>query len=172
MNYKHTQIWYLSLYLFLWFFVYFFVISLLFPNNYIFSIFVSVLILITISFSYLAVEIDDKFLRIKFSYWIFRKSFLLEDIESVRKVVNPLYYWFWIRVWFWPYMWIYNVDWFDAVEITMKNWKIYRIWTDEVDKLEEAINKKIKKQENIWEKDISEDLKVLGRKVLWFFKKK
>jgi hypothetical protein len=37
-------------------------------------------------------------------------------------------------------MWIYNVSGFDAVEITMKNGKIYRIGTDEPLKLEQAIS--------------------------------
>jgi hypothetical protein len=41
-------------------------------------------------------------------------------------------------------MWIYNVSGFDAVEIKLKNDKIYRIGTDEPKKLEQTILYKIK----------------------------
>jgi hypothetical protein len=40
-------------------------------------------------------------------------------------------------------MWIFNISGFDAVEIIMNNWKVYRIWTDDVIKLEKAIKEKI-----------------------------
>ena len=40
-------------------------------------------------------------------------------------------------------MWIYNVSGFDAIELTMKNGKIYRIGTDEPEKLEAAIKQVI-----------------------------
>jgi hypothetical protein len=43
-------------------------------------------------------------------------------------------------------MWIFNVWGFDAVEIKMKNGKIYRIGTDDAKKLEEIILNTIKKQ--------------------------
>jgi hypothetical protein len=36
-------------------------------------------------------------------------------------------------------MWIYNVSGFDAVELTMKNGKIYRIGTNESDVLEKTL---------------------------------
>ena len=40
-------------------------------------------------------------------------------------------------------MWIYNVSGFDAVEIIMKNGKIYRIGTDVPEELEAAIRQVI-----------------------------
>ena len=40
-------------------------------------------------------------------------------------------------------MWIFNVSGFGAVEIRMKNGKIYRIGTDEPKALESAINREI-----------------------------
>ena len=48
---------------------------------------------------------------------------------------NHWYYGWGIRLWFWPHMWIFNVSGFDAVEIRMKNGKIYRIGTDEPENL-------------------------------------
>ena len=40
-------------------------------------------------------------------------------------------------------MWIFNVFGFNALEIQMKNGKIYRIGTDEPEKLETAIKRVI-----------------------------
>jgi len=42
-------------------------------------------------------------------------------------------------------MWIFNVSGFDAVELIMKNGKIYRIGTDEPIKLESAITVAVSK---------------------------
>ncbi|MEE9525860.1 MAG: hypothetical protein V3V78_04615 [Candidatus Woesearchaeota archaeon] len=88
--------------------------------------------------------IDKEYLRIKFGYGIFKKRFALKEIISARTVRNHWYYGWGIRIWFWPYMLIYNVSGFDAVEIKMKNNKIYRIGTDEPTKLERAITQSIK----------------------------
>jgi hypothetical protein len=66
---------------------------------------------------------------------------LLTEIASVKKVRNHWYYGWGIKLWFWPYMWIYNVSGFDAVELTMKNGKIYRIGTNESDVLEKTLLK-------------------------------
>ena len=41
-------------------------------------------------------------------------------------------------------MWIYNVSGFDAVEIIMKNKKVYRIGSDVAKELETAIKQSIK----------------------------
>jgi len=92
------------------------------------------------SFATLSVSIDENYLRIKFGYGIFRKRFAVSEIASAERVKNHWYYGWGIRLWFWPYMWIYNVSGFDAVEIIMRNGKIYRIGTDEPMKLESAIS--------------------------------
>ncbi|MFZ2718932.1 MAG: hypothetical protein WAZ12_04035 [Candidatus Absconditicoccaceae bacterium] len=102
------------------------------------------IILIISSFISLQVHIDDKYLRIKFGYGIFRKRFLLSDMLSAKTVKNHRYYGWGIKVRFWPKMWIYSISGFDAVEIKMKNTKIYRIGTDEAKKLEQAILQSIK----------------------------
>ncbi len=93
------------------------------------------------SFTTLSVSIDEKYLRIKFGYGIFHKKFAVNEIVSVTQVRNYWYYGWGIRLWFWPRMWIFNVSGFDAVEILMKNGKIYRIGTDELEKLETAIKR-------------------------------
>jgi|TARA_Y100000310_G_scaffold222258_2_gene223956 hypothetical protein len=99
----------------------------------------SLIILVIASFLYLTVTIDDKYLRIKFGYGIFRKKFVLNEIISAKAVKNHWYFGWGIRFWFWPKMWIFNVSGFDAVEIKMKNGRLYRIGTDEPNKLEQAI---------------------------------
>lgn len=143
MNYKHTQIWYLTIYILISLAIYiiwltFFTWELLILYFGLFLIFLTLII-----FSTLKIEIDDTFLKIRFTNNILRKTFLLSEIKSVKKVKNHWYYGWGIRVWFWPYMWIFNISGFDAVEIIMNNWKVYRIWTDDVIKLEKAIKEKI-----------------------------
>jgi hypothetical protein len=103
----------------------------------------AVVLLILTSFSTLTVSIADNFLKIKFGYGLFRDSFLLSDIVSVSQVKNHWYYGWGIRFWFWPRMTIYNVSGFDAVELKMKNGKVYRIGTDEPEKLESALKQAI-----------------------------
>ncbi len=101
---------------------------------------VMVLILIILaSFSTLTTSIDGEYLRVKFGFGLFKKKFPLKEIATVTSVKNRWYYGYGIRFWFWPKMWIYNVSGFDAVELTMKNGKIYRIGTDVPKELETAI---------------------------------
>lgn len=102
------------------------------------SIMVLILIILA-SFSTLTTLIDGEYLRVKFGFGLFKKKFLLEEIATVTSVKNRWYYGYGIRFWFWPKMWIYNVSGFDAVELTMKNGKIYRIGTDVPKELESAI---------------------------------
>lgn len=103
------------------------------------------IILFTISsFTTLTVSLDEKFLRLKFTYGIFKKKFLLSDIASAKAVKNRWYYGFGIRLVFLPQkVWIYNVSGFDAVEIVLKNGKVYRIGTDDPAELERVINQNI-----------------------------
>ncbi len=103
------------------------------------------ILFILTSFISLKVRIDENYLRIKFGYGIFKKRFILREIISARAVKNHWYYGWGIRLWMWPRMVIFNVSGFDAVEIKMKNGKIYRIGTDEPKKLEYAITRAIKR---------------------------
>ena len=144
MKYKHTQIGYLMLVVTLVVLVLFswaYITALAEPPSYdsgpnfaVTSIMMLILFILD-SFCPLQVIIDGKYLRIKFGYGIYQKKFLLEDVMSAKTVKNHWYYGWGIRLWFWPKMWIYNVSGFDAVEIKLKNGKIYRIGTDEPEKL-------------------------------------
>jgi hypothetical protein len=97
------------------------------------------ILFILASFSTLNVTIDEENLNIKFGYGIVKKSFILSEISSVKVVRNHWYYGWGIRFWFWPPMVIFNISGFDAVELKMKNNKIYRIGTDEPEILQNAL---------------------------------
>lgn len=102
------------------------------------------LVLLTLSsVTTLTVSIDEKYIQVKFGYGIFRKKFLLSEIVSAKQVKNHWYYGWGMRFWFWPRMCIYNVSGFDAVEISLKNGKIYRIGTDVPSELESAIKQAV-----------------------------
>lgn len=153
MPYKHTQIGYLMLTITL-------AVAALFTwvqimaraeppsadsgTNFLVTAVMAVILLILGSFTSLQVAIDEKYVRIKFGYGIYKKKFSLNDIASAKTVKNHWYYGWGIRGWLWPKMWIYNVSGFDAVEIQLKNGKTYRIGTDEPKKLEQAILHSIK----------------------------
>ena len=114
--------------------------------NFAITAIMAFILFVLASFGTLTVAIDEQFLKLRFGWGIFRKKFLLADIASIRKVKNHWYYGWGIRLWFWPKMWIFNISGFDAVELTMKNGKIYRIGTDEPEKLEQAISQLIKNE--------------------------
>jgi len=146
-SYKHTQIGYLILLILLalgLFYVWLYgVISTEIGSNFAIIAVMALILFMLASFSTLKVTIDENYLRLKFGYGIFWKKFPVREIISAKTVKNHWYYGWGIRLWLWPYMWIYNVSGFDAVEITMKNGKIYRIGTDAPGELETAIKQAI-----------------------------
>ena len=151
-SYKHTQISYLMLVITLAVLVFFAWLQITARaeppsvdsgTNFAITATMVLILFILASFTTLTVSIDENYLRIKFGYGIFRKSFLLNEVTSVKAVKNRWYYGWGIRVWFWPYMWIYNVYGFDAIEIIMRNGKIYRVGTDTPKELEAAIKQAI-----------------------------
>jgi len=153
MKYKHTQISYLILAVTLAILVLFawtYITAQAEPpsyysgTNFAVTAIMALIIFILASFVSLQIIIDEKYLRIKFGYGIYKKRFLLNDIVSTKTVRNHWYYGWGIRVWFWPKMWIYNISGFDAVEMKLRNGKTYRIGTDEPKKLEQIIFHSIK----------------------------
>lgn len=110
-------------------------------TNFVFTAIMALILLILASFATLSVSVDENYIRIRFGYGIFRKKFAMGEIASVAQVKNHWYYGWGIRMWFLPRMWIYNVSGFDAIELIMKNGKIYRIGTDKPDALKEVLCK-------------------------------
>ena len=151
-SYKHTQIGYLMLVvtlavlvLFAWAYI---TASAEPPSYYsgpnlLVTTVMALILFILASFTTLTASIDENYLRVKFGYGIFRKEFPLNEIVSATSVKNHWYYGWGIRLWLWPKMWIYNISGFDAVEIIMKNRRIYRIGTDDQSGLETAIKQAI-----------------------------
>ena len=151
-SYKHTQIGYLMIVVMLVVLVLFAWIQITAraepPSydsgaNFAITAIMALILFILASFSTLAVTLDDNYLQIKFGYGIFRKKFSLGEITSAKIVKNHWYYGWGIKLWLWPKMWIYNVSGFDAVEIIMRNGRIYRIGTDVPSELETAIKRAI-----------------------------
>lgn len=112
-------------------------------TNFAVTAIMALTLLMLASFTTLSVSVDANYIRIKFGWGIFRKTFAAREIASVAQVKNHWYYGWGIRRWLWPRMWIFNVSGFDAIEMGMKNGTIYRIGTDEPDKLESAIRQVI-----------------------------
>lgn len=148
MKYKHTQIGYLMLVVtlaVLALFVWAYITAAAEPpsvdsgNNVLITSIMAAIVGILASFGTLRVSIDEKYLRIKFGYGIYQKKFSLDDIRSAKTVRNRRWYGWGIRRWLRPRMRIYNVSGFDAVEIQLKNGRIYRIGTDEPKALEQII---------------------------------
>lgn len=104
---------------------------------------VMVLILATAaSFISLTVTLDEKTLRIKFGYGLFRKTFARKEIATATVVRNKWYYGWGVKKLFWPNMWIFSVSGLDAVEIVLNNGDVYRIGTDQPHELAAAIRQK------------------------------
>ncbi|MFZ2187779.1 MAG: hypothetical protein WAV46_04110 [Candidatus Moraniibacteriota bacterium] len=151
-SYKHTQIGYMMLVvtlavlvLFTWVYI---TASAEPPSvdsgpNFAVSAIMALILFILASFAMLTASIDENYLRIKFGYGIFARKFALNQIALVQVVKNHWYYGWGIKLWLWPKMWIYSVSGFDAVEITMKNRKVYRIGTDVPEELETVIKQSI-----------------------------
>lgn len=102
-----------------------------------------ILLICIISFSSLTIVVDDNHINIKFGVGLIRKSFKLSDIKSCTIVRNKWWYGWGIH---WCFKgWLFNISGLDAVELLMNNGKVYRIGTDEPQKLNEFIQKNLTK---------------------------
>ena len=98
-----------------------------------------IIILIALGiFTRLTVVVDDQMIKIQFGLGIIRKAFPLKEVEAYRVVKNPWYYGWGIRLT--PRGWLFSVSGFSAIELQMKNGKIYRIGTDDSDNLAKALD--------------------------------
>lgn len=150
-QYKHTQIGYLMIFVSLAVLVFFAWLKIVARSeplsvdsgtNFAVTAIMALILFIIASFSTLTVIINEQFLKISFGLGIFYKKFLLSEINTVKKVKNHWYYGWGIKLWFWPKMQIFGVSGFDAIELTMKNGRIYRIGTDEPEALYQFLYKK------------------------------
>ncbi|HNP75203.1 MAG TPA: hypothetical protein PKL09_02430 [bacterium] len=149
-SYKHTQIGYLMIIVTLAVLVFFAWVQITAraepPSvdsgaNFLVTATMILILFVLASFMTLTTAIDKKYLRLRFGYGIFRKKFLLSDIISAKQVKNHWYYGWGIRLCLGSKMWVYNISGFDAVEIVMKNEKIYRLGTNTPNELVAAIQR-------------------------------
>ena len=147
-RYQHTQTGYLMISILIILILLFAYILTISGNNFFVFMAMVIVLVIIASFSSLKIAINQKHLQLKFGYGIFSKKFILDEIASVRAVRNNWYHGWGIRVWFWPKMWIYNVSGFEAVQLTMKNGGVFRIGTDESQKLAQILNQVIINSDN------------------------
>ncbi len=154
-KYKHTQISFLMIFVTIVILAFFVGLQITARNeapsvdsgaNFAITALMVIILFVIASFSTLSVSIDQRFIKLRFGLGFLRKKFLLDEIASIRRVKNRWYYGWGIRFWFKPKMWIFNVSGFDAIELTMKNGKIYRIGTDEPEKLETSLLNFIRKE--------------------------
>ena len=141
--YKHTQIGWLTLILLgigILLTGYFGIVYL---NWIALSIF-GILVICIILFANLTVIVNDNSIEIRFGVGLFRKKFSLEGIESCTVVRNRWWYGWGIRKI--PKGWLFNVSGLDAVELSMRNGKVYRIGTDESQKLSGFIQRKLNEE--------------------------
>lgn len=110
-------------------------------TNWIALLVFGILVVCIILFASLTVTGDGGFVRIKFGPGLIRKSFPWEEIEACNVVRN--YWWFGWGIRKIPQGWLYNVSGLDAVELSMKDGKVYRIGTDEPRELNEFIQWKL-----------------------------
>ena len=84
---------------------------------------------------------NNSYRHTQFGIGIIRKVFDLAGIIDVQTVVNKWYYGWGIRLT--PHGWLFNVSGLQAVEITSKSGKKYRIGTDQPEKLAAVVRNNI-----------------------------
>jgi hypothetical protein len=137
-EYKHTQIGYLLLFIYSAVLLVIGCLSIVTGFHPI-ALVALILMLIALGlFATLTVAVDDQMIKIQFGLGVIRKGFLLKDIEAYRVVKNPWYYGWGIR--YTPRGWLFNVSGLSAIELQMKSGKLYRIGTDDAERLAKALD--------------------------------
>ena len=104
----------------------------------------TVLLLAVVLFWRLTVEMDDEFIEVRFGPGVVRKKWRLSEIESCGPVRNRWWHGWGVR-WIGKKTWLFNISGLDAVQLCMKDEKIFRIGTNEPRKLNELIQGKLRR---------------------------
>ena len=139
MIYKHTQVGYIFFIVISFMSIFFLYLDFNTTLESYVYILQGLILFVILSFSSLTVSVNSNELKVRFWYWLFRKTFNISDIVSVKIAKNKWYTGYWIRYHIRPFKTIYNVSGLMTVEIVTREWKIFRIWTDEPEKLRDAI---------------------------------
>jgi hypothetical protein len=97
-------------------------------------------------FPSLTVTVDDGAVEIQYGTGLIRKRFPLAEVDTAEPVRNP-----WIAGWgirlLWlgggKMGWLFNISGLEAVELRMKDGRVYRIGTDEPQALHAAIQERL-----------------------------
>ena len=84
------------------------------------------------------VEITEEKLKFWFGIGIIRKTIALSEIQSVKEVKNPWYYFWGVKLI--PGGWFYAIAPGLAVEIELKNGRVVQLGTNQPKKLKQAID--------------------------------
>jgi len=108
-------------------------------------LYVGVLImpLVMVLFGSLTVTVNDAAITVQFGPGLIRKKISLADVASCQPVRNQ-WWWGW-GIKLIPGGWLFNVSGLDAVELKMKTGRVFRIGTDEPQRLAEFIQAKLSK---------------------------
>jgi hypothetical protein len=112
------------------------------PPLFLFGSVLAVLIISLILFCTLTVQVNNNKIVVFFGPGLIRKTFSVNEIRDTQIVKNRWYYGWGIRLL--PKGWLYNVSGFDAVALTLKNDRKYRIGTDDPNGLLAAIQQVLK----------------------------
>lgn len=142
-EYKHTQIGY---FLLSWYVAILMIMSILYILTEFHPIpLVGMIIMVIVIgiFASLTVIVSDQVIQIRFGIGAIRKDFPLKDIKTYQVVKNPWYYGWGIR--YTPRGWLFRVSGRIAIEVEMKGGKLYRIGTDDPQRLAKAIDEALNK---------------------------
>lgn len=84
------------------------------------------------------VEITEEKLKFWFGIGIIRKTLALSEVQSVKEVKNPWYYFWGVKMI--PGGWFYAIAPGPAIEIKLKNGRMVQIGTNQPKKLKQAID--------------------------------
>ena len=96
-------------------------------------------------FGTLTTEVNERTVALRFGPGLVHKTFLLSGITSCRTVKTRWYHGWGIH--YTPCGWLFNVSGFDAVEVTMKSGRKYRIGTDDPQGLLAALQQGVRSAE-------------------------
>ena len=99
---------------------------------------IALLVCLTWLFSSLTVEVDGEELCHYFGPGFWKKTYLLEEIESNKQVRNSWIFGWGIRIT--PHGWLYNVSGLDAVQLQLRSGRKFRIGTDDPQGMINAIS--------------------------------
>ena len=137
--YRHTQFGYVVVGLLLTGFVLLVAIGLTLGWSPGVIILICILALLLPFFSFMTVEVDDRYLSFRFGVFPLRKRISLREIRSAERVRNHWIYGWGIHLT--PGGWLYNVSGREAVEVHLSSGGSLRIGTDEPDELIAAISR-------------------------------